>query len=51
MLPSPPRMMMASAVIDTRIWKLLIVSEPRLTANSAPPIEPTAPPIAKARSL
>ncbi len=44
-------MTIASAVIETRIRKLAIVSDPRLTANSAPPRDPIAPPIAKASSL
>ena len=47
----PPRMTIASAVIETMISKLVGVSEPSFTANSAPPSEPIAPPIAKARSL
>ena len=42
---------MASAVIETRILKLAGVSEPIFTANSAPPSEPIAPPIANASSL
>ncbi len=41
----------ASAVIDTVISKLAGVSDPMLTANSAPPSDPIAPPSANASSL
>ncbi len=47
----PPRITIASAVIETMISKLAGVSEPILTANSAPPSDPIAPPMANARSL
>ena len=42
---------MASAVIETRIVKLAELSDAILTANSAPPIAPSPPPTADARSL
>ena len=51
MLPMPPRITRPSTWIDTMTWKLAGVSEPILTANSAPPSEPIAPPIANASSL
>ena len=42
----------ASAVIETRILKLAIVSDPRLDGEQARrPSDPIAPPIAKASSL
>ena len=49
--PCRPRITIASAVIETMTSKLAGVSEPIFTANSAPPSEPTAPPIANASSL
>ena len=51
MLPMPPRITIASAVIETMISKLAGVRDPIFTAKRAPPSEPTAPPVANARSL
>ena len=42
---------MPSTWIETSTWNEAGVSEPIFTANSAPPTEPIAPPIANASSL
>ena len=51
MLPMPPRMITARAVIETRISKLCGKIEPIFEANSAPDRQPKTAPSEKASSL
>ena len=51
MLPMPPRMITASAVIETTMLKPNGSSDPICTENRAPDRHPMAAPMAKASSL